>query len=290
VQDRRPDAQRLKRLDSAHAQEQLLANPDAGVSSIESRGELAIPLAVLGHVGVEQVQGRPPDLNAPDPRLERPDVAVDRDHQERVVREANLLQRKHRFIGGEVALLLPSVRVQALPEVPFIPEDADPDQRDAQVARRLQVVAREHAKTTRIDREALVETELHREVGHRPRPQGRRVGRAPAIVVLEVVVETPEGVVDPRVQSHLGGAALKRLGGDLLEEGDRVVPGVAPQVRVEVAEQVDDVGLPRPPKVPRQLPQAIHDLSLTRHGRFPANTDRNGRPRHGVRARGRTGR
>src|SRR2546426_1103682 len=51
-----------------------------------------------------------------------------------------------------------------LAEIPVPVEEADRRQRDAELRRRLQVIAREHAEAAGVDREALVEPELRREV------------------------------------------------------------------------------------------------------------------------------
>ena len=50
-----------------------------GVAPIESRGEVAVGRRVLGDLRVEQEQGRPADLHAPDAGVERADVRLDRD-------------------------------------------------------------------------------------------------------------------------------------------------------------------------------------------------------------------
>jgi hypothetical protein len=87
------------------------------------------------------------------------------------------LDRQQIGVGLDVALLLPALRVERLVEVALVVQDADADQRDAQVAGALEVVAGQHPQAAGVDRQALVQPELHREVGHRPRPQARRVDR-----------------------------------------------------------------------------------------------------------------
>ena len=144
-----------------------------------------------------------------------------------------------------------------------------PIKRDAQVAGALEVVAGQHAEAARVDRQALVQPELGREVGDRPRPQDRGVDRAPRVGVLEVLGQPAERVVDPRVEGHLGGPPLELLGRQPLEELDRIVVDLPPERRVELAEQRDDVRLPGPPEVPGQLTELVDQLRLTNHGRTP---------------------
>ena len=77
--------------------------------------------------------------------------------------------------AGEVgdALLLPAVGVEALAEVALGVEQADADERHAEVGRRLQVVAGEHAEAAGVLRQGLGDAELGREVGDRAQ---RRAG------------------------------------------------------------------------------------------------------------------
>ena len=76
-------------------------------------------------------------------------------------------QRDRHGVRVEVgeALLLPAVGDEALAEVAVAVEEADADERHAEVARRLQVVAGEHAEAAGVLRERLGDAELGREVG-----------------------------------------------------------------------------------------------------------------------------
>jgi hypothetical protein len=59
------------------------------------------------------------------------------------------------------------VRVEHLAEVAFVVEQADGDDRHAEVAGRLQVIAGQHAEAAGVDRQHLGDAELHAEVGDR---------------------------------------------------------------------------------------------------------------------------
>ena len=65
------------------------------------------------------------------------------------------------------SFLLPAVGVEVLAEVALAVEQADADQRQAEVAGALQVVAGEDAEAAGVDRQAFVEAELGGEVGDR---------------------------------------------------------------------------------------------------------------------------
>ena len=75
-------------------------------------------------------------------------------------------QRQRHGVRVEVgiALLLPAVVGEALAEVAVPVEEADADERHAEVGRRLQVVAGEHAEAAGVLRQRLGDAELGGEV------------------------------------------------------------------------------------------------------------------------------
>ena len=79
-------------------------------------------------------------------------------------------------VEQRVALLLPAGRVQRLAEVALPVEQPDADDRHAEVAGRLQVVAGQDAQAAGVLRQHLGDAELRREVADRPsaRPGSRR--------------------------------------------------------------------------------------------------------------------
>ena len=87
-------------------------------------------------------------------------------------------------VGVEVLFLLPAVDVEPLPEVALAVEQADADQRDAEIGRALDVVAGEHAQAAGIDRQRFVQAELRGKIRHRMRPQHAGMPRAPGAVRL----------------------------------------------------------------------------------------------------------
>ena len=93
-------------------------------------------------------------------------------------------------------------------------------------------------EAARIDRQALVQPELGREIGDRPRPQDRSARTAPhESCVLQVLGESAERVIDSRVERHLGRSPLELLDRQALEELDRVVIDLPPERRVQLAKQ-----------------------------------------------------
>ena len=78
-------------------------------------------------------------------------------------------------VDALVALFLPAVVGHALVEVALRIHEADADERHAEVAGFLAVIAGQHAEAAGVDRQRLVQRELRREIGdaaaveHRPR-------------------------------------------------------------------------------------------------------------------------
>ena len=67
-----------------------------------------------------------------------------------------------------------------------------------------------------------------------------------------VLLQPAIGLVDAAVEHQLGGPHFEPFGGELGQQGDGVVVELAPADGVEVAEEVDDLGVPAPPEVSGQ--------------------------------------
>src|SRR5205085_200846 len=73
-------------------------------------------------------------------------------------------ERQGEEIVFGIALLLPAVGVQILAEIAFPVHQADADERHAEVARTLQVIAGQNAETAGIDWDAFVDAEFGGEI------------------------------------------------------------------------------------------------------------------------------
>ena len=172
---------------------------------------------------------------------------------------------QRQLVGVEdgVALLLPAVAVERLLEVAVAVEQADADERDAEVGGRLEVVAGEDAEPAGVLRQHRGDAELGREVRDRAGRVGAGLAGVPAVlgeVALEVRVRGVEagaevGVVDQRVEP---------LAADGAEEPDRVAGHVAPDLRVDAREHVLRRGVPRPAQVAGQDGQGSQRLGQDR--------------------------
>ena len=59
-----------------------------------------------------------------------------------------------------ITLLLPAVGVEVLAEITLLIQQSDGDERQAEIARRLQVIAREDSEAAGVNRKALMQAEL----------------------------------------------------------------------------------------------------------------------------------
>ena len=145
VEDLRLQAQPAQQPHAADPQNDLLAQPVLGVAAVEPVGDA---------VGVEEEERHSSHPQPPGPCPHRGAGEVDLD----------LGLRRHQAdgVGVEVvvALVLPTPFVEGLMEVALPVEEADADEGDAEVAGRLEVVARQHSQAPRVLREGLGDAEL----------------------------------------------------------------------------------------------------------------------------------
>ena len=167
---------RAQRADAADAEQQLLAQPVLAVAAVEPVGDVAVVVGVALDVGVEQQQRHAAD--AARPRSARPGRGPPGTRSTTVARGAVGLaqQRDRQAVGVEhrVGLLLPALARERLLEVAVAVEQADADDRDAEVAGGLEVVAGEDAEAAGVLREHRGDAELRGEVARSARGRVRR--------------------------------------------------------------------------------------------------------------------
>ncbi len=168
------------------------------------------------------------------------------------VRLAQQRDRAAVGIGDGVALLLPAVAGQRLLEVARAVEQADGDDRHAEVAGGLQVVAGEDAEAAGVLRQRGGDAVLGREVGDargrvgaerlEPAVGGRGSSRRSSR--LRLTQSTKPGV------GRQLGEPLRR---HLAEQAHRVLAAGVPQLGVDGREQVAGRGVPGPAQVDGEL-------------------------------------
>jgi hypothetical protein len=136
-------------------------------------------------------------------------------------------------------------------------EQADPDDRHAQVAGRLQVVARENAQAARVLRQYRGDAVLGREVGDRLR-QRARLARAARLVparLADVVAQVGQDRVKAAEEDLVGGEIGQPARPHRAEHRHRVTAGGGPPGRVDRLEQLNRGRVPGPAEVEHQVMQ-----------------------------------
>ncbi len=73
------------------------------------------------------------------------------------------------------------------------------------------------------------------------------MGAAPGRYLAHVLLQPPIGLIDAAVEDQFAGPHGEPLGRKLREQRDRVMIELPPTNRIQVAEEVDYVGVPTPP-------------------------------------------
>ena len=124
-----------------------MAQPAVGFRHVEAVGDVAEVLRVCLEVGVEQKERNPANLYAPNG-----DAHVARAHRRL---DLHSFDFAHGQVGAAVLgvhLELPPPRVDVLPAEALLVEKTNGDQRQAQVAGGLQVVARQDPEPAGVNR------------------------------------------------------------------------------------------------------------------------------------------
>jgi len=152
-----------------------------------------------------------------------------------------------------VRLFLPPFCRHVLVEVALRVHEPDANQRHAEVARLLAMVARQDTEPACVNGQGLMQRELRREVGDRlradigKRPRPPRVGRAPRRV------EISEGFVVEREKLGIAGRPLQRRLRNHAQHAHRIVRGGTPQRVVEAPKNLTCAIVPAPPEVQCEL-------------------------------------
>ena len=269
---RRVPAQRAEgphRAHPAHAEQQFLAQPVVAAAAVQPVGDLVQVGLVLLHVGVEQQQRHPADLGHPDLRGELPARGqVHLDVHRRAGGVPEQLQGQAVRVVGRVPLGLPAVGGQRLGEVAVPVQQADPDQRHAQVAGRLQVVAGQDAQAAGVLRQRGGDAVLGREV--RDRGRGAVLARVPARlghVPLQVLLGLAEPAQEIPVRRERGDPGRRQRA----EHGDRVAARRRPGGGIDRGEQVSGRAVPGPAEVEHEAVQRGQRLGQGYADSEPAN-------------------
>ncbi len=259
------DAGGAQRAHAADAQQQLLADADALVAEVQAGGELAVLLGVPVDVGVEQEQ-----LVAPDRDL--PHLRAQRLPRQRHLDDDRLARRGQRGLGGQhLRRATGRTRRAASRRGRCAAGNTTRGRRGrpppaAAPGRTRSSGGRPPARPGRPNRSAA--TRGCRTRRRNRRPGGRAAGR-----------HAPNPRSGPRPGSRaIHGTRCRRaraarrprevleaLRREAGQHRDRVVVRGPETPRVEIPKQLDDVRVPGPPQVPRQLGELAFELFAGRH-------------------------
>jgi hypothetical protein len=244
-----------QRAHAADAEQQLLAHPVLAVAAVEAVGHVDVVLGVPLDVGVQHQQRHAADAGDPDPGDQvGPTGHRDGDRGARAVGLAQQRDRQAVGVEDRVGLLLPALARQRLAEVAVAVEQAHADDRDAEVARGLEVVAGEDAQAAGVLREDGGDAELRGEVRDRAGSFLRLTPLEPA-VAGEVGLQIGAGLAELLQEALVGCQLLEPGPADGAEELDRVPPRRLPQPGVHGLEDVLRLRVPGPAQVARQVAQ-----------------------------------
>ena len=276
VADRRLDSQRFERAHAADAEDDLLTDAHGLVAAVKGVGDVLVGGFVFEDVAVEEIEIHSAYRRLPDLAGDRPIGELDGNAQRLVVGAALKLEgHLVEVVFGE-ELLLPPVRTQILSEVAARIEEPHTDQRHAEVARRLEMIAGENPEAAAVDRQTLADAELGAEVGdQRPFPLAGKLvveprGRS------EVLVELLLAERHPGHEGFVFAEPLLALGSEPVDESHRVVADFFPQRLVGITEQPLRLVMPGPAEVegevlqgPQGLRQVGHDFERMREFEGP---------------------
>ncbi len=149
--------------------------------------------------------------------------------------------------------------IDALEEISLSVQKANPDERQAHIARRLAMVAGEDAEPTRVDRETFVETELRAEVGDKiVVVQGFAFVNSRSLGVIGVI--GGKNATEVEKKHRIRGSFDQAMFVDALQECLRTLTDRAPERRLKTLEQLARRPIPAIPKIAGQFLQAHEPL------------------------------
>ena len=120
-------------------------------------------------------------------------------------------------------------------EVALRVHEPDADERHAKIAGFFAVIAGQHAKTARVDRQRLVQGEFGRKVCDRVARQMRQVTRPPGVMRRARCVERGNRMIVERQELRIVRRRRQSLGRNDPEHPNRIVRGRAPERRSRAA-------------------------------------------------------
>ena len=209
-----------------------------------------------GNVGVEKEQIDAADLQLPD---FGEDVAIQNAHRDKKIRAVALdfAKRQMMKILIETDRLLRAVLVDLLPEIAVAIKQADCDEVQVEIARRLAMVAGQNAKAAGIIWNRFVKSELGRKIRHGFLDRGGGSGFSVGVLAGEIISKRVINLFELAQESLVLGQFFQARLSRQLQHPHRIVVCSVPKIGIEMAEKPPGRWFPGPPKVERNFPQRL---------------------------------
>ena len=232
VTDFRLDAERREQSPSTDPQQQFLLQAQLRPTAVQLAGDAAMGGVIRRVIAVQQVE-----FHATDPDL--PGAQPDRVTGQRNLQPQPLAicmaQRRDRQLPGVVVRvkgLLRAILVEHLAKITLLVEQPHADDRHAQIAGGLELVAGHVAQPARVDGQGLAQHEFHTEIGNTAQLR-LRIGLLEPRRCLCGIAPGLHQVVQVLAESGVGQNTLEFLPRDRLQNAPGVM-GELPQHRVEL--------------------------------------------------------
>ena len=252
----RADVQGAQHAHAAPAQQDLLPQADIAVRFIQAGRDLAVLGRIGRQIGVQQVEPDPPHTHQPDLDVQAAARHLEIELAGFTVRVLDLFDGQRGKIVFGIDRGLVAVLVDELAEVAVLVQQAHGHQRDVQVTGGFQMVTGKDPQATGVDGQAFAQAVFCGKIGQRLlRGQGaealRRFGH--------VGVEGRHGLVVQAQVVLLVGHDDQPCPCGFFQCGDGIVVAALPFLFIEGREQMVAFGMPAPPEVVGQFPQAVYD-------------------------------
>ena len=192
-------AQLAQHTNTANAQHHFLLDAHFAIATVKLVGDVAIGFAVVGEIGIEEIQNHMASAGVPDLCEHRAARHIDMHDHFAAVGAQRGFDRQLVHIGILVASDLIAVTVDALMEITLAIEQAHSDKRQTHIARRFAMIAGENAQPAGINRKTFVEAVLGTKVGD------------------QIIAQQPFGTVAPQRLVMIGIV----IGDDLVKTGKK---------------------------------------------------------------------
>src|SRR5439155_7154194 len=165
MKNRRRNLQVVQQAHAANSQSHFLHETRFAIAAVKMTGNQSIDLFIVADVGVQQVERNPADVCLPDARLHGSTAHIDFNKQRNAFASPHQFQREFADVAFAISFLLPALRIDALLEIAIAIKQTDSNQRQIQIARRLQMVARQNAQAAGIKWQRAMDAELRTKIG-----------------------------------------------------------------------------------------------------------------------------